>query len=522
MPRPHRSGRPPLARARRLLAARRGLVLLAAASLGLIGRAAPAVEPARAASSSDALGAGLDQVLASATLRGARSAALVIRADDGAVLYAHDADQPLVPASNLKLLTAFASLETWGPAHRFTTEVLADRAPDGEGAVAWLAVRGGGDPALTSEDLWRLAADLRLAGLRRVRGPLVVDDGYFDRERWNPTWGEISERAYHAPIGALTVNYGAFRVDVSPGPHPGAPVRVAVDPPVPYLEARVRAVTTSPGTRPALEVQRVADPEAEPLLVSGGLPAGSEPFTLERRVQDPARYAGAVLRLQLQAVGITVDGPTRYGVAAEGVRLLGFEGRPLGEIVRLMLKFSSNPIGEALLKGMGAAASGPPGTWENGVAALRAQLSAAGLDAGSLTLRDGSGLSPEDRVSPRFLVALLRAGMRSFALGPELVSALPIAGADGTLRHRELDEAGRVRAKSGLLARAVALSGFADGPDGERRIFSVLLNGYRCGDDEAMKAADAFAAAVAERMQPRPTPAAGEAATENRETTAAP
>jgi D-alanyl-D-alanine carboxypeptidase/D-alanyl-D-alanine-endopeptidase (penicillin-binding protein 4) len=496
------------------------LALVAAAALLLIGRATPAMEPARAASPSDPLGAGLEAVLASAPLRGARTAALVVRADDGAVLFAHDSDRPLVPASNLKLLTAFASLETWGPAHRFTTEVLADRAPDAEGAVGWLAVRGGGDPALTSEDLWRLAADLRLAGLRRVRGPIVLDDSYFDRERWNRTWGEISERAYHAPIGALSVNYGAFRIDVSPGPRAGTPVRVAVDPPVRYLEARVRAVTTPPGSRVALDVQRVADADGEPLLVSGSLPAGSEPMSLVRRVDDPARYAGAVLRLQLQAVGISVEGPTQYGVASEGVRLLGFEGRPLGEIVRLMLKFSSNPIAEALLKGMGAASSGPPGTWENGVGTLRARLAEAGLDATSLTLRDGSGLSPEDRVSPRFLVALLRAGLRSFALGPELVSALPIAGADGTLRHRELDDAGRVRAKSGLLARVVALSGFADGPDGERRIFSVLLNGYRCSDEEAMKAADAFAAAVADQAESNAAPAAGEAAAEGREAAA--
>jgi len=489
--------------------------MAAAASIGLIGRAAPAVEPPSAGAPQGALAAGLDAVLASKALRGAQVAALVVRGEDGAVLFAHDPDRPLVPASNLKLLTAFASLETWGPAHRFSTEVLADRAPDAEGSVGWLAVRGGGDPALTSEELWRLAADLRLAGLRRVRGPLLLDDGYFDRERWNPTWGEISERAYHAPIGALSANYGAFRIDVSPGPR-------AVDPPIPYLEARVRAVTSAPGTPAALGVERVPDPDREPVLVTGSLPVESEPMSLARRVEDPARYAGAVLRLQLAAVGIPVDGPTRTGVASEGVHLLSFEGQPLGEIVRLMLKFSSNPIGETLLKGLGAAASGEPGSWINGVAALRARLAEAGLDPAPLTLHDGSGLSPEDRVPPRFLVALLRKGMGSFALGPELVSALPIAGADGTLRHREAAETGRVRAKSGLLAHAVALSGFAEGPGGERRIFSVLLNGYRCSDEEAMKAADAFATAVAERAEPHATPTAGEAAAEDRKTAPSP
>ena len=61
------------------------------------------------------------------------------------------------------MLTALAALEFWGPAHRFTTRVVADRVPDAEGAVGWLAVVGDGDPSLTSEHWWRLAADLRRA-----------------------------------------------------------------------------------------------------------------------------------------------------------------------------------------------------------------------------------------------------------------------------------------------------------------------------------------------------------------------
>ena len=78
-------------------------------------------------------------------------------------------------------------------------------------------MRGGGDPALTSEDLWRLAADVRRAGVRRVREGLLLDDGAFDRERWHPSWGAVSARAYHAPISALTVNYGALGGDADPG-----------------------------------------------------------------------------------------------------------------------------------------------------------------------------------------------------------------------------------------------------------------------------------------------------------------
>jgi D-alanyl-D-alanine carboxypeptidase/D-alanyl-D-alanine-endopeptidase (penicillin-binding protein 4) len=163
--------------------------------------------------------------------------------DDGRELYARNPDQALIPASNLKLLTAAAALEAFGPTHRFTTEVLTDRAPDAEGAVARLILRGGGDPALTSEDLWRLAADVRRAGELRVSEGLLLDDGAFDRERWHPSWGAVSARAYHAPISALTVNYGALGVTLIPGAAPGDPVRVMVDPPVPFFRVTNRATT---------------------------------------------------------------------------------------------------------------------------------------------------------------------------------------------------------------------------------------------------------------------------------------
>src|SRR3990172_378049 len=131
----------------------------------------------------------LDRALRDPGLRGARVAALVVERDGGGVLYARDADRAMIPASNMKVLTAIATLSAFGPAHRFTTEVFAPELPDAEGAVAQLAIRGGGDPALTSEDVWRLAADLRRIGLRRVKQGLLLDDSAFDTQRWHPSWG---------------------------------------------------------------------------------------------------------------------------------------------------------------------------------------------------------------------------------------------------------------------------------------------------------------------------------------------
>ena len=325
-------------------------------------------------------------------------------------------------------------------------------------------MRGGGDPALTSEEWWRLAADLHRLGLRRVRGDLILDDTYFDQQRWNPAWGGVSARAFHAPVGALSANYGSFAVAVQPA-GPGGPALVAIDPPIPFFELVDR---TKAGSG-ALAVERQSAGARDRIVVSGAPPAGGDAVTIFRSVSDPIRYAAAVLRMQLAAHGIAVDGQDQLAPVPPGFReLLAFEGKPLADIVRLFMKYSNNNIAEMLVKDLGAAQSGPPGTWDNGVAAMRQQLTALGLSPSGFQTVDGSGLSADNRVTPRTLVDALRIARASFAFGPEFESALPIAGRDGTLVHRASGARDSVRAKTGLLSGAASLSGYARTRDGYR------------------------------------------------------
>lgn len=448
----------------------------------------------------------LDAALGAPALEGAAVGALVVDRADGAVLYARAPDRPLVPASNLKVLTAVAALSFFGPAHRFPTTVLAPAPPDGEGAVDLLAVRGGGDPALTSEQWWRLAADLRALGLRRVRGDLLVDGSVFDDERWHRSWSPVTARAYHAPVAGISANYGAFRLVVAPGDAPGAPVRAQVDPPVPYFELVVEARTAPPGGRRRLRVERAARPRGDRVTVMGTLPAGAEPVEFWRAVSHPELYAGEVLRMQLEGNGIAVGGRVRRAPSPEGAReLLRFEGHSLATLTRLFLKNSNNMIAESLVKAMAmpprdTGNGARPATWPAGLAALRGTLAGLGIEGTSLRLEDGSGLSRGNRVTPRHLVAALRAADASFDFGPEFLAALPIAAADGTLERRADGAAGSVRAKTGLLSGVTGLSGFARS-DGRELVFSVMANGYRAGDREAMDALDAFAAALAQDQE---------------------
>jgi D-alanyl-D-alanine carboxypeptidase/D-alanyl-D-alanine-endopeptidase (penicillin-binding protein 4) len=446
----------------------------------------------------DALSDRLGRALEAPSLRGARIAALVVD-EGGGVVFARDPDRALIPASNQKVLTALAALHTLGPTHRFETLLHATEPPNVRGEIGTLYVVGGGDPALTSEEMWRLAADLRRAGVTRIRGGLVLDDFRFDTQRWHPSWGKTGARAYHAPIGALTVNYGAFTVDVTAGGGSGEAVRVSVDPPVPYLALTNRARTGPQRSKMTLRVDRERAGDAERVLVSGSVHAGRRSKEFYRSVLDPARYAGSVLRLQLESVGVRVDGEIRRGRIPEGtIQLVRFEGRALSEVVSRFMKYSNNQIGETLVKGLGHHRTGETGTWPNGLVALREALGELGLPLDGAELRDGSGLSYENRVTPRLFVEALRAAEQNFRLGPEFRASLPIAARDGTLADRADGSEDRVRAKTGLLTRVTALSGYAERPDGTRVIFSVLVNGFRRGADAAMRGVDGFVAALVE------------------------
>ena len=451
--------------------------------------------PAPAKSGKGTLGPSLDAAIGVSALSGARIGALVVRASDGETLWSHNPELPLIPASNMKLLTALAALELLGPTHRFQTQIRADRLPGRLGAVGELSVRGGGDPVLTSEDWWRIAADLRRGGVRKIEGDIRVDDSAFEDAFWHPSWGPVSARAYHAPVGALTANYGAFFVRISPAGQVGESPVVTIDPPVEYLEVTNRSKTLPPGRPDSLRVSRgTSSASKEQLVVSGGLRHGADSDLFARSVSDPSLYAGSLLKLQLEGLGIEVAGTVRRGKAGTGVVLLDFEGESLSEIVELTLKYSNNAIAESLVKAVGMELGGGSGSWKRGMPLLRNQLLKTGVIDEEAVLVDGSGLSTGNRLSARMLVRALKRARSSFRVGPEMMAALPISARDGTLQDRLAVGRDQMRAKTGLLgsARVVALSGVVESNAGEERIFSILVNGYEGSTTEAMDAVDAW------------------------------
>lgn len=393
----------------------------------------------------------------------------------GEVLYSNNADQPMNPASNVKLVTAAAVLEHLGPSHTFETRLETQRR-DG-GRIADLYVRGEGEAFLLYEDVLGWASRLRRAGVEAIDGDVVIDDGAFD-EGYLPPGFDLrdSSAAYRSPIGAVSVNFNAVAAHVKPGDSVGSSAEVRLDPPNRYVDVVNRAATTR-GSGARVHVSSESADGKTTLFVSGSIGIGADAVVRRQRIGHPPAFAGGVVAEAMEMVGIEFTGAIRRGTTPDdAVELVTHESKPVGYAVTAMNKWSNNFIAEQLLRVLGRV-DGEPSTWDVARNRVVRTLEEYGLAGGEFQLHNGSGLYDGNELSARHLVHLLGV-MDAHPYGPEFRSSLTIAGVDGTLRHR-LDDgvtAGNLRGKTGTLRDVSALSGYVTTVGGRQVAFSILFN----------------------------------------------
>jgi len=505
MARERRAGRSQAPRAGCARAGRRAARLCCAwLCCALLSIASPRLQAAAVdAGPGDAL-ARIAALVADPRLGGARVGLLAVDLGSGRIVAQHEADRPLLVASTAKLITAAAALELLGGHFRLRTEVFAGGpAPLRGGVLAGdLYLKGQGDPSLDDADLWRLARRLRELGLRRVRGALVLDESYFVGPRLPPLYETRDTDAFYRPAtGALSLHDNVVTIGVRPSVV-GQPVIVTLIPPSAYLRLDNSALTVAPPQRSALNLSTEAVGDRTIVQVRGTLRAGAATVWDRRRIEDPGLFVGLTFRELLEREGIRFGrrGLRRQALPPQARRLLSHRSEPLAELIRRMNKQSSNVIAEQLVRVLGAEATGAPGSWAAGLAVLERWLASVGLRPGSYQLKNGSGLYEAAVFTPRQIVAVLTRSWRDFRCGPELVTSLSVAGADGTLAQRFVgsDAARYLRAKTGTLAEVVALSGYGGLASGGAAIaFSIIFNGLPLDRVRAARrVADALAQAL--------------------------
>ncbi len=467
------------------------LLALFALSHGSVGAQTP---PPRAA-----LASRIGELVAAVGL-GDRIGIAVLDATTGAEIFAHGAERPLNPASNMKLVTAAAALAALGADFQLRTGLYGRVV--GDTVAGGLVLRGFGDPSLRQADLVELARDLADHGVRSV-DEVIVDGTYFDGQYLPPAFeqqpGEVAP--FRAATAAVSVDANAYTLRVLPGSSAGAPARVRLDG-AGYFDL-VNGLTTSDGGPASVFADQRAEGERLRLALRGTLPLGITGASYRRRVENPLPWAGQLMVQALDGAGIRVTGDVRVATTATTAPLLAqHASEPLSELISAMGKQSDNFTAEMVFRVLGAERVRPGGVAES-VAAVQEFLVEAGVPAGHVTVVNGSGLFQGNSIAAGDLAHLLSYVYQTPGMRDEYVAHLSIGGVDGTLHNRltGLPAPRIVRAKTGTLDDVIALSGFVLGRTPNDSVaFSILLNGVHGRQGAARGLADAIARAIAEDL----------------------
>jgi len=411
-------------------------------------------------------------------------------------LLAVNANTARNPASTIKIITTLVALEELGPAYRWPTEVFTSGKVKNGVLHGDLLIKGYGDPYMVTENFWKLLREIQRLGIRQIKGDLIIDDSYFNVADTDP--GEFDnkpERAYNVLPNALLINSKAVYFHFYPDSH-GKSVVVKTDPELPNLSIQnnlSQGRGRCRGFQRGIAISILQDPKLNRVIFDGRYPASCGHYVMSRTVLTPETFAFGVFKSLWQQLGGSISGTVKNGIApAAEEAFLSWQSQPLGELIRLINKFSNNVMTRQIFFSLAAQMHGEPGTVEKGRQVIKEYLQQRGMDTRSLTMINGAGLSRDTRVSARLLAdTLLYAD--SIAFMPEFVSSLSIMGMDGTAKNRlrQKVRSGHAHVKTGTIDDVSAIAGFVDARSGKRFVVVGMLNyhnAHRGPGEELMNA----------------------------------
>jgi D-alanyl-D-alanine carboxypeptidase/D-alanyl-D-alanine-endopeptidase (penicillin-binding protein 4) len=451
------------------------------------------------------MAADLDRIFNDSIFQHANWGVLIRSLESGETVYSRNAERLFIPASNVKIVTAAAALQTLGPEYTYRT-TISTFGPIQNGVLEGaLVVTGTGDPTISSRfftdsrDVFRAWADsLRVHGISRVAGGIVAVDTAFAGPTLGTGWmWDDLMGGSAAPFGALQFNENVIRIDLYPSSLVLQPAIVVLTPPTQSIRVINNTRTMAEGSSPALRIER--DDLAAGIVVQGEVPIDVEEVRRTVAVESPSDYFVTVLRETLRDAGIAVEGPATNmseleqfdPTVANAIPLFVHQSPPLREILIGMMKPSQNMIAETLLLTIGRELRGES-TADGGTAVVDSLLTVWQISPKEHRMEDGSGLSRYDLASPALLVGILETMDRS-GLRDDWLASLPIAGRDGTLEDRMRDPPllDQVRAKTGTLSNVRSLSGYLTDQRGDRFVFSIIANNHLVGSAEVDRVAEA-------------------------------
>jgi serine-type D-Ala-D-Ala carboxypeptidase/endopeptidase (penicillin-binding protein 4) len=459
------------------------------------------------------------RVLSTLKLNEARVALCAVDVDRGEIILSRNEREPLIPASNMKVLTSGAALLTLGSNFTFRTELMlvGDRLVikgDGDPALGDPEILERAEPRMTVDDLLgKLAESVAnagglgggLAGGKAI-SEIIADDRVFDREYVHPSWPENQlQHWYCAQVSGLNFHANVLYFFPAPGRDGvGSLGTYTVSPfaPSPVLEIENKLRTVRQGDNLIAPLRQA---RTNRFTLSGEVRVQSQ-VPVRVTTNESATLFGQLLADRLVRRGVTIAGSSNLSGAVRGVRLADdrdeFAGArtiavvttPIRDVVRRCNQDSHNLYADALCKRVGHEITNEPGSWSNGGAVIRMLLTEKlGPEfAASTTIADGSGMSRQNLVTAETLARWLSVIAKSNT--DRIFTDSMAEPGEGTLQRRfqNVKLRNELHAKSGYIRGVRCLSGYviapgsgADGDPPRRVAFSILVNDAEKGEEDS-------------------------------------
>lgn len=434
----------------------------------------------------------LEDIFNDNNFRNANWGVIIQSLENGEYFYKRNEDKFFIPASNLKLFTTAAGLLILGSNYRFSTNIFVNGYQSGSTLYGDLIIQGRGDPTISGRfynndinfvfDTW--IDSLLELGIRNIKGNIVGDDNLFDEVGLGVGWSwDYETDWYAAQTSAISYNDNCVDLKIYYDKKLDTVV-VASQPSLKNIIILNNIKVAKGNEKTDISVTRERGTNV--INISGTFRKNSDTLTTYATIQNPTQFTILAFKNALEKRGIRVNGYAididdyERSIILEDLDLLFTSySEPLKEIIKVINKGSQNFFAEQLLKTIGLEKLGF-GSAENGINVIKELFGDIGLNPENIVMVDGSGLSPQNMVTPRQVIDLLKYMYSNKKVFIDYLNSLPIAGIDGTLgkRMKNTTAEEKVRAKTGFISHVRSLSGYALTGDNEPIAFTMIANNF--------------------------------------------
>jgi len=434
----------------------------------------------------------LDLLLSDSSMTHASVSFCILNASDGKLVFEHNSQKSLIPASTMKLVTSSAALELLGPELTFKTTIGYTGTLDRKSGRLHgdIVIRGGGDPVLGSEyfkdhygdftGIW--LTQIMKAGIKQIDGRIITDDSRYDYQPVPAGWlWEDSGNYYGAGAHGLSVFDNTYEIHFRTGAENSYPVLTKIVPEICRKDLKNMLVSSGYSDKGYV----FAAPYSNSGWIAGSIPVNRNDFVLKASIPDPPLLLAEIIDNKLDSAGIIVSGkPSTARLEKDfSVKELTVVSEtispPLSAMIEVLNHESVNLIAEHLVKELGREYRGH-GSTASGIEAVYEFLDMAGIPSDGLFMEDGSGLSPLNSINSEVIAKLLFHMKIRGKYFDDFYSSLPEAGKEGTLKSRFHDPLfeRNLRAKSGSMTRVISYAGYFRASSGKDLIFCIIINNY--------------------------------------------